>query len=355
MTRVACTFALILAVLAAILLVPRSTSAQRGGSRGAGTGKMQIPVQKSGRVVMEDGSPLPEPVIVEAMCGTGIAVPIARSDSRGGFIVGRGREADVDASLPRGATGSSSNLAGCSLRARLPGYLSSVLRVVDNEQFDLGTIVLSRPSGVEGTMYSATSSRAPKDAQRAFERATSAIQKKKFDQALPQLEKAVQVYPEYAAAWFELGRAYQASGNLEQARKAYERSIQTDPKFVRPYLGLTGILHNQKDWRAEADLSATLIKLDPYSFVAAYVFNSIANLRLGNNAAAETSARQAIKLDTSHVFPEAEYTLALILVSKGQNQEAAEHLRNFLRLVPDSPAAENVKKQLAELEQASPR
>lgn len=324
---------------------------QRGGSQRGGTGKMEIPVQKSGKVVMEDGSRLPEPVIVEAVCAGGVAVPIARTDSRGGFIVGRGRDADVDARLARGATGGPANLAGCFLVARLPGYQSSALRVTDNQAFDLGTIVLSRPGGVEGAMHSATSARAPKDAQRAFEKAAAAVEKKRWDQARPQLEKAVELYPEYAAAWLELGRVHQASGNLAEARKAYERSIQADPKFVRPYLQLTGVLHNQREWRAEADLSAALIKLDPYSFVAAYVFNAVSNYRLGNTAVAEGSARQAIKLDKEHVFPEAEYTLGLILSSRGENKEAAEHLRNFLRLAPDSPGAENVKKQLADLEQ----
>lgn len=351
MSRAAYLFGLVFVAIVAALLVAGSANGQRGGSQQSSTGKMQIPVQKSGKVVMEDGTRLPEPVIVEAVCASGMAVPIARTDSRGGFIVGRGRDADVDARLQRGSTGGPANLAGCFLQAHLPGYQSSALRVVDNEAFDLGTIVLGRPAGVEGTMHSAISLRAPKDAQRAFEKATAAVEKKKWDQARPQLEKAVEIYPEYAAAWFELGRVYQGSGDLAEARKAYERSIKADPKFVRPYLQLTGVLHTQKDWRAEAEVSAALIELDPYSFVAAYVFNAISNFRLGNAEVAEASGRQAIKLDKGHIFPEAEYTLGLILSSRGEYKEAAEHLRNFLRLAPNSPGAENVKKQLADLEQ----
>ena len=108
-------------LLAAVVCLP--AAGQRGGSS---SGRMQIPVQKSGKVVMEDRSPLPEPVIVEAVCGASAAVPLARTDSKGGFIVGRGRGADVDARMQRGAVANISNLAGCSLVARLPGYLSSV-------------------------------------------------------------------------------------------------------------------------------------------------------------------------------------------------------------------------------------
>jgi tetratricopeptide (TPR) repeat protein len=348
MTKTAYSFRFISVALAAALFFPGSADAQRGGS----TGRMQIPVQKSGKVQMEDGTPPPESVIVEASCGSGVAVPIARTDSRGGFIVGRGRDSDVDARLQRGSTGSSANLAGCALFARLPGYQSSAIRVVDNEAIDLGTIVLSRFAVVEGTMHSATSLRAPKDARKAFEKATQAVEKKKWNDAQPQFEKAVAIYPEYAAAWFELGRVYQGSGDLAKARNAYEQSIKADPKFVKPYFQLAGVLYQEKNWQAAADMSATVIKLDPHSFVAAYVLNAVSHFRLGNAQPAEASARQAIKLDTEHAYPEAEYTLGVILGARGQYAEAVEHLRSYLRIFPNSPAAEAVKKQVAEFEQA---
>ena len=335
--------------VAAAFLAAGAANGQRGGSRSNTGGKMEIPVQKSGKVVMEDGSPLPEPVLVEAACGGGVALPVARTDSKGGFIVGRGRDADVDARLQRGAA-STGNLAGCALMARLPGYRSSVLRVVDNQTFDLGTIVLQKQAGVEGTMFSATSQQAPKDAQKVFEKAKSAMEKKKIDQARPLLEKAVEAYPEYAEAWSQLGWAYQASGDLAKARAAYERAIQVDPKFVKPYMQLAGVYHKEQNWKAAADISAKLIKLDPYSFVAAYMVNAISNARLGDGAAAEASAREALKLDTSHQYPEAEYTLGLLLGARGEYKEGAEHLRSFLKLAPNSPGAESVKRRIAEFE-----
>jgi tetratricopeptide (TPR) repeat protein len=351
MTKTICSFGLAALVIATLLLAPRPAGAQRSSSSGAQTGKMSIPVQKSGKVVMEDGSPLPESVIVESSCG-GAWLPVSRSDSKGGFIIGRGREADVDARTQSGA-GSGGLRTGCLLRARLPGYESSTLQVTDAEKFDLGTITLSRPAGIEGTLYSIRSSQAPKAAQKAMEKATAAIAKKKWDEARPNLLKVVEIYPEHAAAWMELGRMHEAAGDLEQARGAYERAIKADPKFVRPYIFLAGVYHREKNWRAIAEVTATAIKLDPYSYAAAYVLNAISNMRLGNMAAAEASAKLAVKLDTEHVFPEAEYTLALILDNRGDAQGAVEHLRAFLQLVPNSPGAESVKGRIAELEKAS--
>lgn len=350
MTKTSCSFGLAALVLAALLLVPCPAGAQRGSSGSKG-GKMTIPVQKSGKVVMEDGSPLPESVIIESSCG-GAALPVSRTDSKGGFIIGRGRDSDVDARTQSGA-GSSGLTTGCWLRARLPGYESSILRVTDAEKFDLGTIVLSRPAGVEGTAYSITSSQAPKAAQKAMEKASAAIAKKKWDEARPNLLKVVEIYPGHAAGWMELGRMHEAAGDLAQARGAYERAIKADPKFVKPYILLAGVYHREKNWRGLSEVTATAIKLDPYSYAAAYLLNAIGNVRLGNTAAAEASAKQAVKLDTEHVFPEAEYTLALILDNRGDAQGAVEHLRAFLQLVPNSPGAESVKGRIAELEKAS--
>ena len=344
-------FAITAAATAAVLFSLGAAQAQRGGSRGS-TGKMQIPVQKSGKVVVQDGSPLPETVLVEASCG-GSWTPIARTDSKGGFIVGRGRESDVDARSQSGTGGGDTIRAGCQLRARLPGYLSSILPVTDTEKFDLGTIILSRPAGVEGTLTSATSLRAPKPAQKAFEKAQSAVQKKKLDEARPQLEKAVETYPEYAEAWLELGRIQQTAGELAQAHSSYEKAIKADPKFVKPYVGLAGVMHKEQNWQGAADTTATLIKLDPYSYISAYVINSISNARMGKMDLAETSATQAVKLDTTHLFPEAEYTLGLILDSRGDAKGALEHLRAYIQYAPNSPAAANVKGRIAELEQAS--
>jgi tetratricopeptide (TPR) repeat protein len=285
-------------------------------------------------------------------CGSGAAVPIARTDSKGGFIVGRGRDSDVDARVANSRSAASGALAGCSFQARLPGYESSTLRVVDNEAIDIGTIVLSRPAGIEGTLHSATSAKAPKDAQKAFKKAMEALEKKKLDQVRPELEKAVKIYPEYAQGWFELGRVYQAAGDLPQALNAFNQSIKADPKYVRPYLQLTGLLYQQKDWKGTVDVSTTLIKLDPFTFPAAHVLNAISNFRLGNAAAAETSAREALKLDAGHAFPEAEYTLGLALGVRGEYKEAVEHLQAYLRLMPNSPGAEAVKQQIADFEKA---
>ena len=119
----------------------------------------------------------------------------------------------------------------------------------------------------------------------------------------------------------------------------------------RRYAPAVKIYNKEQNWRAMADVTAALIKLDPSGYPAAYVFNAMSQFRLGNLAVAEASAREAIRLDRGHVYPEAEYTLGVTLAKRGDYKGAAEHLRKYLQMAPNSPNAETVRKQLARAEE----
>jgi len=80
------------------------------------------------------------------------------------------------------------------------------------ESTDVGRLVLHRLGQVEGLTISATSAMAPKDAQKAFEKGRDKAAKQKWDEARPFFEKAVQIYPKYAVAWFELGSIQMRKG-----------------------------------------------------------------------------------------------------------------------------------------------
>ncbi len=49
-------------------------------------------------------------------------------------------------------------------------------------------------------------------------------------EAIYRWEKAVELDPNYAAAFNDLGIAYEHEGQLEKARKAYERALEIDPE-----------------------------------------------------------------------------------------------------------------------------
>ncbi len=240
------------------------------------------------------------------------------------------------------------------MRARLAGYESTSITVVDDKANDLGVIILKRLVGVEGTTGSVTTAKAPKDAQKAYEKAMKALEKKKVDEARPLLETATTSYPQYAIAWFELGRIYQDGGDLAKAQHAYEQAMTSDPKYIKPFIQVGTILYKQAKWKELAAVTSQAIKLNPVEFPSAYVYNALSNLTLGDSKTAEASARQAVKIDTNHLYPMAEFLLGVSLGEQGNVKEASDHLRSYLLLAPNAGNADAVKKQLAAWEQTAP-
>ena len=138
----------------------------------------------------------------------------------------------------------------CDLRARLAGFRSQSVSLANRRPMDppdVGTILLHRLTPTEGTTISAVSLAAPKDAKKAYDKGMEALKKKKMRTPMKNFEKAVEVYPKYAAAWYEFGRYPGcAKGDAAMARGYFEQAVKADPKFVSPYMELALI-----DWKAE--------------------------------------------------------------------------------------------------------
>lgn len=355
------------------------------GSRtptGPGTIPGQLPTQQqtpmpvflSGKVVMEDGTAPPDTVVIERLCAAR-RTPEAYTDSKGhfSFEVGRNSRLMPDASVgswddlqtPSGRGGSSSAggfgssassdrmLVGCELRASLPGYRSdtvdlSMRRRLDNP--DVGTIILHRIAAVEGSTVSMTSLEAPKDAKKLYEKGASAVKKQNWEDAQKSLDKAVQIYPKYAAAWYELGRAYAGLGNAAEARKCYDHALAADGKFLKPYLEIADLLMKEKDWKELAVKTNLLIRLDPIDYPGAYLYNSFAYYSMNDFVSAEKSAREGIKIDSAHNVPKMEHILGVILANKRDYAGAAALFKAYLEHSPNASDADTVRKQLADLE-----
>ena|SRR5579883_322183 len=328
---------------------------------------MRHPILLNGKVTLDDGSVPSEPVRIERVCSGGRPHAEGFTDIKGRFSVTLGQEMDAmpdaseapDRSQLPGATPMGgmrdSQIQNCELRAVLAGFRSDTIslaahRYLDNP--DVGTIVLHRMANVQGLTISATSALAPKDARKAYEKALEAEKKNKPDEAQKELEKAVALYPKYAAAWFELGRLYESRDHFDQARDAYNHSISADANYINPYERVFELDARDGKWQDAAAVSEKVLRLNPYDFPRAYYLNAFANFQLHNLDAAEKSAREAVRLDTSHQNPRALYLLGIILADKQDFTGAAENLRAYLQQAPDAQDAPKVKEQLAQVEKA---
>ncbi|HZR22259.1 MAG TPA: tetratricopeptide repeat protein [Vicinamibacterales bacterium] len=67
------------------------------------------------------------------------------------------------------------------------------------------------------------------DARKQVDFGISVAQKGLWREAIYRWEKAVEIDPQYAAAFNDLAIAYEHEGQLDKARKAYEKALELDP------------------------------------------------------------------------------------------------------------------------------
>jgi hypothetical protein len=318
----------------------------------------------SGKVVLDDGTHITESATIQTIC-RGQRQTVAHTDSHGGFSFEFGdrtsaamagiSEADVDStwSPGSGGRGSQRDWRDCEILAELPGFTSQHIDLSSKmntfETTDIGRLVMHRMGQVEGLTISATSAMAPKDAQKAFEKGREKAGKQKFDEAGALFEKAVQIYPKYAAAWFELGRIQLQKNEPDAARHSFEQSVAADSKYINPYRGLAELDTQQQHWESLVKVTDHLLALNPISFPDAWLRNALGHYYMHDFGPAEKSARQGMKVDEGHQVGKLEYLLGVILMQKGDYQEAAVHIQNYLKQATAPADVEDAQKRLAEI------
>jgi tetratricopeptide (TPR) repeat protein len=245
-------------------------------------------------------------------------------------------------------------LNGCELRTSLAGFVSDPIRLGMRrylENPDVGVMVLHSTNGTGGTGISLNTLRAPKKARKSYRKALKELAKAKANpsKATKELEKAVKVYPEYSAAWYLLGQLRLAAQDHSGGREAFERALAVEPNYVSPYLPLAALELGDRRWKEAAQLSRQVLELNPDAIGAHYSLG-VASYFLRNLVTAEQSARKVLDSSEARKYPRMHYLLGIILATKGDFPSAAVQIRRYLKISPNAPEAEPMKKELRKWE-----
>ena len=187
----------------------------------------------------------------------------------------------------------------------------------------------------------------PDAASREYQEASRDLEKHEVNSALKRLEHAVELAPQFADAWNTLGTVAYQRGQYDRAEKCFRTALEQDPRAYEPLVNLGGVLINTH-------------KLDE-----ALMYNQDALLRRPNDALANSqlgltyftigSFDLAVKyleiarrIDPAH-FSHPQLVLAEIHLRRGEKQEAADVLEDFLKRHPDFPTADRIRENIAKL------
>lgn len=233
----------------------------------------------------------------------------------------------------------------CSVTIRMKGY-----RTVQVTLRNDATIVLKRIGLHEGSTVSATALNAPEPARKAYGKGVAAMTDEKWSSAQKNFEKAVEIDPDYAPAWSDLGQVLKEQSKADEARAAWEKAVQADPKYIKPYIQLTMLDLEQKRPEDAVTIGGRAVALNPQEFPQLYFYYAAANFNLKHYDLAEANARRAVDLDSDHEVPRAELLLGSVLIAKGDRSEALQHFRKYLEIVPKAQDAAQVKRAIEQLE-----
>jgi hypothetical protein len=310
-----------------------------------------------GKVVVEGGALPWDPIPVVVRCN-GTTKFNTVTDPKGAFQIA-GPPSSSEVVPPQGMSGkpNPSQLVGCEVRADLEGFQSTKLTIANQtimDNPDIGTISLKIDERAKGSVVSPTTAAAPKEAVKDFDKARAEELNKHPESAQHDLEKAVKTDPQFAEAWYHLGKLEEAT-KPKDAAAAYAKATAADPQFLPPYEHIAAIAAQDRRWQDVVDATDQALKLDPAGSPQLWYYSAVGNFNLGHQAVAETSATTALAMDPNHIAPNTEQLLAVILAARRDYAGALGHLKNCLTYMPPGPNADMVKQQVAQLEKIVPQ
>jgi tetratricopeptide (TPR) repeat protein len=202
-----------------------------------------------------------------------------------------------------------------------------------------------------GASISAADLRIPAKAQKEFDRANELISRQDYAKAIQTLNHAIAIYPDYAAAYNNLGTIYSKLGDRAHEREALEKAISINDHLATAYMNLARMDMTAGDFAsAEAELKKasssdpldgiTLVLLAYSEFMEHHFDDAIA------------TSRKAHTLESAHAF--AHQVAARAFEQKRDDANAIAELELFLKEEPSGQRADSARKELASL-QAIPR
>ncbi len=191
----------------------------------------------------------------------------------------------------------------------------------------------------------------PPKAKKEFNKAGDAMQEADWEKANEHLEKAVAIYPKYAAAYNNLGAVAMRQNDLPRAQSWFEKAIELNDSSGSAYVNLGRLYLKKRDFEGAARLMGRSLAVDPNNpealamladceVAGGHYDEAIANVRRVHAVAHERFA-------VAHLIAAAAYE------KQNHAKDAGAEYEQFLKEDPNSPRAASARRALERLTSGS--
>ena len=187
----------------------------------------------------------------------------------------------------------------------------------------------------------------PDKAREEYHKASRSLESRDVEAAIAHLNRAVELAPQFAAAWNFLGTIAYQTQRYADAEKYFLRALEADSNAYEPVVNLGGVYVTigRFDEAWKYNLNAVLRR--PNDALAQSQMG-MTYFGLGRYDLAEKYLLEAIRLYPAH-FSHPQLTLAEIYLRRGEDARAADVLEDFLRRHPDNPARDSIRSVISRL------
>ncbi|MCW5977611.1 MAG: tetratricopeptide repeat protein [Bryobacteraceae bacterium] len=157
---------------------------------------------------------------------------------------------------------------------------------------------------------------------------------------------AARVERESAAELFQRALEQEKVGDGEEAVRTYLRVVEIDPQFAGAWVNLGTIHFGAREFDKARQCYKNAVEADPRYPLARFNLGNLYD-ELGQRAEALAQYQAALKLQPE--YADAHYNIALLYQSSGQLLRAVRHWKAYLKLDPGSPWAHVARRELKKL------
>lgn len=250
-----------------------------------------------------------------------------------------------------------SNPGQVTITVAVPGYIfeSRSVTLIDFNSSEYMFFVLKpdpkapKPAGAATGAPPAIDPKVPEPARKEYEAGLKEVNSGKPEKAIPYLEKAISLYPDFLEAQLMLGTAYADAKQWDKAEKTLQRAIEINPKRIEAYVALGEAYRQQKKYAEAEKTLRTGVEIDDKSWAGHYTLARVyVDANTFTPAAPEIEKANQLRPDYAEG-----HLLAANIYLKTRNAEGAlKEFQEYLRLDPKgkfAPQAQNAVTKLKEM------
>lgn len=179
---------------------------------------------------------------------------------------------------------------------------------------------------------------------RIFNEGAERTRSGKMEDAVPYLQRAIEVDPSFEPAYAELGNHYMTRKKYQEALEIADKHLAVNPKSLEAMTVRAEAYKGLGDKAKAKEAAEALVAASSGSTPDEVFRQGVALFNANSFEPARATFERVLTMDASHA--KAHYMLGLVNANLGDSAKSKEYLTKFVQMAPNDPDAKSAKEML---------